>query len=71
MKCSSQACYYIDFRYNESYVTKITHLKGDSLKQFMQKYRPSFDYCRKAANVDILVYINDSYKQYMKVEDQW
>lgn len=62
--------YYVDFRYNESYVTKITHLKGDSLKQFMQRYRPSYDYCRKAANVDILVYINDSYKQYMKVEDQ-
>src|ERR1700744_388654 len=62
--------YYVDYRYNVSYVTKITHLKGDSLKQFMQKYRPSYDYCRKAANVDILVYINDSYKQYMKVEDQ-
>jgi hypothetical protein len=62
--------YYIDFRYNKDYVTKITHLKGDSLKQFMQKYRPSYDYCRKAANVDILVYINDSYKQFMKVEDQ-
>jgi hypothetical protein len=62
--------FYVDYRYNAGYVTKITHLKGDSLKQFMQKYRPSYDYCRKAANVDILVYINDSYKQYMKVEDQ-
>jgi hypothetical protein len=62
--------YYVDFRYNESYVTKITHLKGDSLKEFMRRYRPSYDYCRKAANVDILVYINDSYKQYMKTEDQ-
>jgi hypothetical protein len=62
--------YYVDYRYNVSYVTKITHLKGDSLKQFMQKYRPSYEYCRKAANVDILVYINDSYKQYMKTEDQ-
>jgi hypothetical protein len=62
--------YYVDYRYNESYVTKITHLKGDSLKEFMRRYRPSYDYCRKAANVDILVYINDSYKQYMKTEDQ-
>jgi hypothetical protein len=62
--------YYVDSRYNKDYVTKITHLKGDSLKQFMQRYRPSYDYCRKAANVDILVYINDSYKQYMKTEDQ-
>jgi hypothetical protein len=61
---------YVDYRYNTDYVTKITHLKGDSLKQFMQRYRPSYDYCRKAANVDILVYINDSYKLYMKTEDQ-
>jgi hypothetical protein len=62
--------YYVDYRYNQSYVTKITRLKGDSLKEFMRRYRPSYDYCRKAANVDILVYINDSYKQYMKREDQ-
>lgn len=61
--------YYVDFRYNKDYVARITHLKGDSLKQFMQRYRPSYDYCRKAANVDILVYISDSYKQYMKPED--
>ena len=61
--------YYVDYRYNKDYVAKITHLKGDSLKQFMQRYRPSYDYCRKAANVDILVYISDSYKQFMKAED--
>ena len=58
--------YYIDSRYNKDLVTKITRLKADSLQQFMTKYRPSFDYCRRAANVDILVYINDSYKQYVK-----
>ena len=58
--------YYVDFRYNKDYVAKITKLKGDSLTEFMRRYRPSFDYCRRAANVDILVYISDSYKQYMK-----
>jgi hypothetical protein len=58
--------YYVDFRYNKDYVGKITHLKGDSLKTFMQKFRPSYDYCRKAATVDILVYINDCYKQFVK-----
>ena len=61
--------YYVDSRYNKDYVAKITHLKGDSLKEFMRRYRPSYDYCRKAATVDILVYISDSYKQYMKAED--
>src|SRR5258708_92437 len=58
--------FYIDSRYNKDNVAKYTHLQGDSLKQFMQKYRPSYEYCRRAANVDILVYINDSYKQYIK-----
>lgn len=58
--------YYVDFRYNKDYVAKITRLRGDSLKNFMKKYRPSYDYCRKAATVDILVYINDCYKQFMK-----
>jgi hypothetical protein len=58
--------YYVDFRYNRDYVAKITHLQGDSLKSFMKKYRPSFEYCRKAATVDILVYINDCYKQFMR-----
>jgi hypothetical protein len=61
--------YYVDSRYNKDFVAKITHLKGDSLLQFMRRYRPSYDYCRKAANVDILVYISDSYKLYMKPED--
>jgi hypothetical protein len=61
--------YYVEFRYNKDYVAKITHLQGDSLKTFMKKYRPSYDYCRKAAMVDILVYINDCYKQYMKPAD--
>jgi hypothetical protein len=60
--------YYVSFRYNKDYVAKITHLAGDSLKDFMKKYRPSYDYCRKAAMVDILVYINDCYKLYMKAE---
>jgi hypothetical protein len=58
--------YFVDFRYNKDYVAKITHFQGDSLKAFMKKYRPSYDYCRKAATVDILVYINDCYKLYMK-----
>jgi hypothetical protein len=60
--------FYVNFRYNKDYVAKITHLQGDSLKAFMKKYRPSYEYCRKAATVDILVYINDCYKLFMKAE---
>lgn len=58
--------HYIDFRYSRDYVSRLTKLKGDSLQQFMMHFRPTYDYCRKAANVDILVYVNDSFKKYMK-----
>ncbi|HVU58220.1 MAG TPA: hypothetical protein VHD83_24335 [Puia sp.] len=61
--------YYVDFRYAREYVSRLTKLKGDSLQQFMMHYRPSYDFCRKAANVDILVFVNDSFKKFMKRED--
>jgi hypothetical protein len=58
--------HYIDSRYSREYVSRLTHLQGDSLQKFMETYRPSYDYIRKAATVDILVFISDSYKKYMK-----
>jgi len=61
--------HYIDFRYSREYVSRLTKLKGDSLQQFMMHFRPTYDYCRKAANVDILVYVNDSFKKFMKREE--
>jgi len=60
--------FYVDFRYPREYVARLTHLKGDSLQKFMEHFRPSYEFCRKAANVDILVFINDSYKKFMRGE---
>jgi hypothetical protein len=62
--------HYIDFRYSREYVARLTKLKGDSLQLFMMHFRPTYEYCRKAANVDILVYVNDSFKKFMKREEQ-
>lgn len=62
--------HYVDFRYSREYVARLTRLKGDSLQQFMMHFRPTYDYCRKAANVDILVYVNDSFKKFMKREEE-
>jgi hypothetical protein len=62
--------YYVDFRCSRDYVSRLTKLKGDSLQQFMMKFRPTYDFCRKAANVDILVFVNDSYKKFMKRDEQ-
>jgi hypothetical protein len=60
--------YYIDFRYPREYIARLTHLHGDSLQKFVTQYRPSYDYCRKAATVDILVFISDNIKKFRKGE---
>lgn len=57
--------HYIDYRYSREYVSRLTHLSGDALQKFMEQYRPSYDYARRAAQVDILVFINDSYKKFI------
>lgn len=56
--------HYVNFRFSADYISHLTRLEGDSLQQFMVRYRPTYDFCRKAANVDILVYINDSFKKF-------
>jgi hypothetical protein len=56
--------HYVDYRYNREYISRLTRLKGDDLQKFMEQYRPSYDYARKAANVDILIFINDSFKKF-------
>jgi len=40
-------------------VPKLTGLSGDSLITFIIKYKPTYDYCLQATNLDILIYIND------------
>ena len=50
---------YIDYRFPPGRVAQITRLSGDSLRQFILKYRPSYSFCRKASQQDILFYIND------------
>jgi hypothetical protein len=58
--------HYVDFRFSPEYVSHLTHLQGDSLAQFMHRYRPAYDYCRKAAGVDMLVYVSDCFKEFKK-----
>ncbi|HEY2349207.1 MAG TPA: hypothetical protein VGH64_09335 [Puia sp.] len=40
-------------------VPKLTGLRGDSLLTFINKYKPSYEYCLTATSVDIFLYIND------------
>lgn len=40
-------------------VPRLTSLRGDTLVTFINKYKLSYDYCRLATSLDMLVYIND------------
>jgi len=59
---------YIDYKFSKEFVTKLTHLKNDSLDIFIKRYRPSYQFCRSANLQDMLIYVNDSYKKFMKKE---
>jgi hypothetical protein len=55
---------YIDFRCPPAWVERVTGLHGDSLRVFVNNYRPGYAFCRKASNEDIFLYINDQVKKF-------
>ena len=55
---------YINYKFARSFVTRLTGLDGDSLELFMNRYRPSYDFCRKATQQDMLLYVNDRFKEF-------
>lgn len=61
---------YINYRWNDSLVQRYTRLQGDSLTQFMQAYRPTWDWLRShTRDEDMLYYINKSLKKYFRRPD--
>lgn len=57
---------YIDHSFPAEWVKNLTGLKDDSLRLFMYRYRPSYDFCRKADRQKMTVYISDSLKEFRK-----
>jgi len=58
---------YINYRFPQELVTQYSRLRGDSLQQFMQQYRPDADWLRThLTDEDIMYYINDKLKLYFK-----
>jgi len=60
--------YYIDSRFPIARVSQITGLTGDSLRTFMGRYRPSYEFCRRSNNQDIFLYINDRVREFRRGE---
>jgi hypothetical protein len=60
---------FVDYSFSRRYVEKLTNLHGDSLLNFMLRYRPSYEFCRGASEEDMLHYINDKLMIYLKHEE--
>ena len=57
---------YVDYKFSRATVSHLTGLTGDSLQQFMIRNRPSYKFCRKANHEDMLRYINNRYREFVK-----
>ena len=57
---------YIEKHFSAETVTSITGLKGDALKNFIQKYRPPVSEIRKMNDYEIMTYIKQSFTEFKK-----
>ena len=57
---------YIDEHFNRGIVLRVTNLKGDTLSEFLTRYRPTFIFSQKATVYDMEVYIKDCFKKFEK-----
>ncbi|MES2772862.1 MAG: hypothetical protein V4722_01670 [Bacteroidota bacterium] len=59
---------YINYRFSEAKVGQYTGLKEEGLVEFINLYRPNYDWLRKhTANEDVVDYINSKLKAYRKL----
>jgi hypothetical protein len=57
---------YVDRRFSKEKITTITNLKGDSLQDFMNNYRPTITQVKKMTDYDLIRYIKKSYAEFIK-----
>ncbi|QKJ28654.1 hypothetical protein HQ865_02405 [Mucilaginibacter mali] len=57
---------YVDQRFGKEKVASITALKGDSLRTFMDRYRPAPDRLKKMTDYEIVNYIKKNYAEFVK-----
>ncbi len=57
---------YVDHRFNAQLVRRLTGLEGEELKEFMQRYRPPYEFVQYSREYDFQLYIKESYKKYRR-----
>ena len=55
---------YVDRCFPVDWIAKLTGLRGDSLSRFMSLYRPSYSFCRKSNRQELLLYVNEKFKEF-------
>ncbi|MXV49853.1 hypothetical protein GS399_02640 [Pedobacter sp. HMF7647] len=55
----------IDYRYNKTLVNLTTGLSGEKLNDFMQQYRPSYQFILQATDYQLIDYIKNNYQRYL------
>ena len=56
----------IDYRFNRTFVGKITGLKDEKLTQFMQRYRPSYYLTATASDYEFIASIKANYRRFLR-----
>jgi len=56
---------FIDNTFSKHTIQNLTRLEGNSLQTFMQLYRPNVDTARNMSEYEIMMYIKNSYKEYV------
>ena len=56
----------IAYRYNANLISDVTGLKGETLVDFMQQYRPGFNFVIQANDYQLIQFIKASYQRYLQ-----
>lgn len=57
---------YVDHLFSKDKVIAVTAMKGDSLQNFMDTYRPTLTQARKMNSYDVVIYIKKCYDDFLK-----
>lgn len=57
---------FIDHRFSKALVRRLTQLDGDQLTQFMQQYRPTYEFTLYSSEYDFQFYIKKSGEEFQK-----
>lgn len=56
----------IDFKYNPAFVSRVLRINGYELEDYMQQYRPSYDFVLMASDYAFIVFLKNNYAAYKR-----